>query len=163
MTKEDIEEMQEDLKKEGRPTDGGLAELPPVDSVAFVGAPKLVLHGEELVVAVITVRTNLNNPTYDLALPKVRLRRVNKELSHESILPMRAWSISVLAEGQRPAAKTIFNIKISEVCEKAEMTTSSPVFEFTVTADEKKARTYVELGDDLTRKLRGICTNTSGS
>jgi hypothetical protein len=163
MAKEDIEEMQEDLKMEGRPTDGGLKELPPADSVAFVGAPKLILHGEELLVAVITVRTNLSNPTYDLALPKVRLRHENKELSHESTLPMRAWSISVLAEGQRPAAKTVFNAKISEICEKAKLEISSPVLEFTVSADDKKARTSVELEDDLTRELRSICTNASSS
>ena len=157
MTKEDVEKMQEDLEEEGRPADGGLMELPPVDSVAFAGAPKLVLNQKKLLAAVITARTNLNNPTYALSLPTIRLHPENQELSHEPTLPMQAWSISVLGEGQRPAAKTLFNIKVSEICEKAELATSSPVLEFTVVADDEKARTFVELEDDLTKKLRSLC------
>ncbi len=158
MTKEDIEDMQEDLKEEGRPADGGLMEPPPVDSVAFAGAPKLVLDQEKFLAAVITARTNLNNPTYDLSLPTVRLRAENEVLSHEPTLPMQAWSISVLGEGVRPAAKTLFNIKVSEICEKAELAASSPVLEFTVSADDETARTSVELDDVLTNKLRSLCT-----
>jgi hypothetical protein len=157
MTKEDIEEMEEDLEAEGRPADGGLMDLSPVDSVAFADAPKLVLDQEKLLAAVITARTNLNNPTYDLSLPTVRLLPENEELSHEPTLPMQAWSISVLGEGVRPAAKTLFNIKVSEICEKAELSTSSPVLEFTVVADDEKARTSVKMDEDLNKKLRSLC------
>jgi len=157
MTQEDIVELQEDLDTLGRPPDGSLVE-PPVEAVEFAGEPKLWLENEEWLVAVITARTNLRRPTEELSLPTVRLRHENKELLPYKAFVPQVWIISVLGEGVRPAAKIFLDMKVSQICEKAELGPPSPVLEFTVGADDKTARTSVELDDALTERLRRICT-----
>ncbi len=156
MTQEDIAELQEDLDALGRPADGSLLD-PPVEAVELAGEPKLWLY-EEWLVAVITTRTNLRRPAEELALPTVRLRHENKELFPYKAFVPQVWIISVLGEGVRPAAKMFLDMKVSEVCEKAELVTSPSVLEFTVGADDNTARTSVELDDALTERLRRICT-----
>ncbi len=157
MTQEDIVELQEDLDALGRPPDGSLVE-PPVEAVEFAGEPKLWLENEEWLVAVITARTNLRRPTEELSLPTVRLRHENKELLPYKAFVPQVWIISVLGEGVRPAAKIFLDMKVSQICEKAELVTSPSVLEFTVGADDNTARTSVELDDALTERLRRICT-----
>ena len=184
MTKEDIEELQGDLEERGRPADGSLVE-PPVDAVEFAGEPKLGLVDEWLV-ATITARTNLRDPTEELALLTVRLRHENEELSPDAEFIPQVWFISVLGEGVRPAAKTYMDLKVSEICEKAKLGTPSPVLEFTVVADDAskrrrsravrrrpgkptarprsrssqviEARISAEFDEALTKKLHRICT-----
>lgn len=156
MTPEDIAELEEDLDALGRPVDGSLVD-PPVEAVELAGEPKLWLH-EKWLVAVITARTNLRRPTEELALPTVRLRHENNEVLPLEGFGPQVWAISVLGEGVRPAAKMFLHIKVSEICEKAELGRSSPVLEFTVGADDKTARTSVKVDDALTEKLRRICT-----
>ncbi|MEE9184350.1 MAG: hypothetical protein V3U39_07700 [Acidimicrobiia bacterium] len=63
-----------------------------------------------------------------------------------------------MGEGVRPAAKMYLDLKVSEICEKAELVTSPSVLEFTVGADDKTARTSVKLDDALTERLRRTCT-----
>ena len=157
MTQEDIVELQEDLDALGRPLDGSLVE-PPVEAVEFAGEPKLWLENEEWLVAVITARTNLRRPTEELSLPTVRLRHQNKEVASGVTHIPQVWIVSVLGEGVRPAAKMFRDLKLSEFCEKAKLGPPSPVLEFTVVADDKTARTSVELDDALTERLRRICT-----
>ena len=178
MTQEDIAELQEDLDALGRPADGSLLD-PPVEAVELVGEPKLWLY-EEWLVAVITARTNLRRPTEELALPTIRLRHENKQLlPYEAFVP-QVWIISVLGEGVRPAAKIFLDVRLSQICEMAELGPSSPVLEFTVVAVEARkqrrrrrsqiaperevsprvteVRTSVKLDDALTEKLHRICT-----
>jgi len=156
MTQEDIAELQEDLDALGRPADGSLLD-PPVEAVELAGEPKLWLY-ERWLVAVITARTNLRRPTEELSLPTVRLPHENKELLPYKAFVPEVWIISVLGEGVRPAAKIFLDMKVSQICEKAELVTSPSVLEFTVGADDNTARTSVELDDALTERLRRICT-----
>ena len=184
MTKKDIAELQEDLEALGRPADGRLLS-PPVEAVEFADELKFWLRAKKWLIVMVTTRTNLRDPTEQLGLPMVRLRRENEKLSPDVLRWPPVWTISVLAEGQRPAAKTFPFVKVSEICDKADLVTSSPVLEVTVVAYEPirrrrrgsplrgrrkkpeakprfrpvvEASTSVELDDALTEELRRICT-----
>ena len=188
MTQEDIKELQADLDTLGRPQDGRLVKLP-VETVEFVGEPKLILYREEWLVAVITARTNLRHPSEELALPTVRLRAHDEALSSDEDLYPLVWTITAVEDGVRPSAKAYFDAKVSEICEKGDLGTASPVLEFTVAAHETakqrrhrstskakaegpraetgpqsvyatEVRTSVTLDEVLTKRLRRICTST---
>ncbi|MFQ5656645.1 MAG: hypothetical protein ACE5G5_03830 [Candidatus Methylomirabilales bacterium] len=192
MTKKDIAELQEDLEALGRPADGRLVQ-PPVETVEFADEPKLWLRDKKWLIVMVTTRTNLRDPTAQLGLPMIRLRHENEKLSPDVLRWPPVWTMSVLAEGQRPAAKTFPFLRVSEICEKAELVTSSPVLDVTVVAYEpirkrkrgspalrrrrkkpgarrpppsspvREVQTSVELDDALTEELRRICTRAGPS
>jgi hypothetical protein len=158
MSKQDRAELEADLEAQGRPPDGTLVE-PPVDAVAFVGTPKLKLYGKAWLIVVLTARTNLRDPSEEMAVPTVRLRHANVGLTPDETFDPQVWSISVLGEGVRPAAKMFMDLKVSEICAKGLPDTSPPVLDFTVVADDQEARTSVAFDDVLAERLRWLCSH----
>lgn len=190
MTKTDIAELQEDLDALGRPADGSLLE-PPVEAVEFAGTPKLWLRTKKWLLVMVTTRTNLRNPTAELGLPTIRLRHANEKLPPDVLRWPPAWSISVLGEGQRPAAKMYLFLRVSDICDKLVLVTSAPMLDIAVVAYEvirkprrsgvgvrrrrpkarrparaspvKEVQTSAKLDPALTKELRSICSHAGSA
>ncbi|MFC1664601.1 hypothetical protein ACFL17_03115 [Pseudomonadota bacterium] len=157
ITEQDATELREDYKGQGRASDGRLLDAL-VKSVEFVGSPKLWLTQDKWLLSTITVRTNLNDPTEELAPPVVRLPNGGQVMFHDPSVVQQVWSISVMGENQRPAAKSMYDIKVSEYCQKANLEEATPRLEYVITSGQVQVRKTVDLDTKLIKKLNSLCS-----
>jgi len=157
MTKEDLRELEESHEATGQPGNGS-EEHPEVETVEFVGDPKLWLRGDGELCVVVTARTNLADPTVEFAPPTIELVRENAEPVVLAGFYPRVWSISADESGGRPMAKAFecFSAR-EEICPGIDRAAPSVALEITLVADEAEKRASIPLDDERVAKLLAGC------